>query len=299
MAIFEDNRELSRQERYIGMDKVKGFKKGALALMGYKDTGERNALGKTGLFGNPLGRLGAKSLAKGSDAHQVMKETDDEYLSAGLAKAKFMYESGKLAAKLIAGGTGGVGGTGKVGGEVGGATPDLATTGIGDAANMSGDIVSSGGSNLASDVVGSNISTSTAGEALTKQLARQNIPKAIEESNSNADLITGNKTDSELVNGMGKDDYIIDSSGNKILNKDSDVDVEDQSLEEIEEAEKLKKEENKKKRNKMLSKVPLIGGVASSGLELIAAQKNYTQEAKKEAQVFKEMTAKDSQFNLL
>lgn len=288
MAIFEDNRELSRQERYIGMDKVKGFKKGALALMGYKDTGERNAWGRTGIAGT-LGmatvggsRLLAKSLAKGSDAHQVMKETDDEYLSAGLAKGKFMYESGKLVAKLIAMGAGGAGGVaGGVGGEVGNtvATPDLATTGIGDAVGGI-DTVASKGSGLVSE--GSNISTSTAGENLSKQVSSMGTQIAKDKSISEAEKIIGNKTDRELLEGMDEN----------ALSEDEEKLTE-------EEAKKLKKEENKKKRNKMLSKVPLIGGVASSGLELIAAQKNYTQEAKKEAQVFKEMTAKDSRFNLL
>jgi len=274
MAIFQDNRELSKQERFIGMDKVKGFKKGALAVMGYKDTGERNAWGRTGIPGMMgMATVGgsrqlAKGLAKGTDANKVMKKTDDEWLSAGVAKGKFMYESGKLAATLIAGGAGGdmVGKTTK---------PNLATTEIGEAATT----VST------TSEVGSDIATSTAGENLMKEVDGQNLQTAKDNSISAAEEIIGTKTDGELLAGM--DEGAISKEGKKL------------TLEEIEAAKKLKKEEQFKKATNMLDKVPLIGGVASSGLELIAAQKNYTQEAKKEAQVFKEMTAKDSRFNLL
>ena len=264
MAIFEDNTELSRQERYIGMDKVKGLKKGALAVMGYKDTGERNAFGRTGIPGtlfNGFDRLAAKGLTKGTDANKVLKKTDDEYISTALSKGKFLYESGKLAATLIAGGAGGGGEVAKAG--MGNTTTTASTT-IG---------------------VGSDIATSTAGKNLTNQIANQSIEIAKDNSISAAEEIIGTKTDGELLAGMGED--AISKEGKKL------------TLEEIEAAKKLKKEEQFKKATNMLDKVPLIGGVASSGLELIAAQKNYTQEAKKEAQVFKEMTAKDSRFNLL
>ena len=299
MAIFQDNRELSKQERFIGMDKVKGFKKSALSVMGYKDTGERNAWGKTGIpgmMGMGFGRLAAKGLTKGTDANKVMKKTDDEWLSTGIAKGKFIYESGKLAAKLIAGGMGG-----GAGGEVAKARMGNTATTATTTSGIGSDIVGSEGGNLGNDLLGSDIATSTAGENLTNQIANQSIEKAKNESFSDAEKIAKNKTDGELLSSIGdsEDEYMIDSSGNKVLKKDSTVDVEDQTLEEIEAAKKLKKEEQYKKTTKMLDKVPLIGGVASSGLELIAAQKNYTQEAKKEAQVFKEMTAKDSRFNLL
>jgi len=303
MAIFEDNRELSRQERYIGMSKVKGFKKGALAVMGYKDTGERNAWGRTGIAGT-LGmataggsRLLAKSLAKGTDANKVMKKTDDEWLSTGMAKGKFMYESAKLTAKLMgmAAGGGVGGGVGDVGGgDIGSMGSDLATAGVGDVGggidtvggDLGGDIISSGGSSLVSEA--SDISTSTAGEQLSKQVSGMGTQIAKDESISEAERITGNKTDSELLQGM--DEEAVSEDGEELT---------EEELTEEEKRKEKEKKEKREKRNKMLSKVPLVGGVASSGLELIAAQKNYTQEAKKEAQVFKEMTAKDSQFNLL
>ena len=118
-----------------------------------------------------------------------------------------------------------------------------------------------------------------------KEVDGQNLQTAKDNSISAAEEIIGTKTDGELLAGMDED--AISKEGKKL------------TLEEVEAAKKLKKEKQFKKATNMLDKVPLIGGVASSGLELIAAQKNYTQEAKKEAQVFKEMTAKDSRFNLL
>tara|TARA_B100000767_G_scaffold275677_1_gene314231 strand:- start:2639 stop:3496 length:858 start_codon:yes stop_codon:yes gene_type:complete len=285
MAIFEDNRELSTQKKHVGMDKVKGFKKTLLSVMGYKDTGERNAWGRTGIAGT-LGmataggsRLLAKGLAKGSDAHQVMKETDDEYLSAGLAKGKFLYESGKAVASLIVPGAEGAESLMK-GGKTS-TTPDLATTPINKT---------------------SNIADSTAGQNLANMITQQSNQDTQDVVSSNVDSIIGKKSDSELLKSMG-DNYMLDDSGEKIYKDGFGGIVEDMTQEEYDAKTLADKQAKRKKQQEqtsnLLDKIPVIGGVASSGLELVAAQKNYTQEAEKEAMKFKRKTASETAFNLL
>tara|TARA_B100000768_G_C11250705_1_gene363986 strand:- start:74 stop:940 length:867 start_codon:yes stop_codon:yes gene_type:complete len=288
MAIFEDNRELSTQKKHVGMDKVKGFKKTLLSVMGYKDTGERNAWGRTGIAGT-LGmataggsRLLAKGLAKGSDAHQVMKETDDEYLSAGLAKGKFLYESGKAVASLIVpGAEGAEGAEGLMKGGKTSTTPDLATTPINKT---------------------SNIADSTAGQNLANMITQQSNQDTQDVVSSNVDSIIGKKSDSELLKSMG-DNYMLDDSGEKIYKDGFGGIVEDMTQEEYDAKTLADKQAKRKKQQEqtsnLLDKIPVIGGVASSGLELVAAQKNYTQEAEKEAMKFKRKTASETAFNLL
>ena len=63
MAIFQDTRDLDRQERYVGMNKS-GNKIG-LALMGYKDTGERNKFGQIMSVINPLAPAARITAGKG------------------------------------------------------------------------------------------------------------------------------------------------------------------------------------------------------------------------------------------
>jgi hypothetical protein len=264
MAIFEDNRELARQERFVGMDKVDGWKKTALAVMGYKDTGEKNWWGKTGLPGG-LSRGISKSLAKGTDTAEVFKETDDEYAAAQMAKAKFGFEAAKAVVGL-----GGIGGGSNAGNMIEGG-------GIGG---------------------GKDIASSTAGNNLTKEIAKQGTQKEIDSFDNNVNNLLKGKTDSEVVNGLGGTE-----------NPDGTLNMEKYkergfSFDELdEEDKKLMREAKRKERlgqaSNLLDKIPLVGDAASAGLDLIAANRNVTLESENEARKYLTKTAKDPQFNLL
>tara|TARA_R100000742_G_C4279640_1_gene104909 strand:+ start:3950 stop:4750 length:801 start_codon:yes stop_codon:yes gene_type:complete len=266
MAIFEDNRELARQERFVGMDKVDGWKKTALAVMGYKDTGEKNWWGKTGLPGG-LSRGISKSLAKGTDTAEVFKETDDEYAAAQMAKAKFGFETAKAVVGL-----GGIGGGSNAGNMIEGG-------GIGG---------------------GKDIATSTAGNNLTKVLEEQSTRVARDKSDSDVNSIIGNKSDSELIKSVGKEDreYFIDSSGRKIY-KNNEGEELDLTPEGVKARKEAKRQERLGQASNLLDKIPLVGDAASAGLDLIAANRNVTLESEKEARKYLTKTAKDPQFNLL
>jgi len=87
MAIFTDTRELNRQASTDHLDRVKGMDKAKLALLGYKDTGERNWWGKV----NPLiGGIGTNKLAQkvigknpetGTDTLAALKGTEQEAIN--------------------------------------------------------------------------------------------------------------------------------------------------------------------------------------------------------------------------
>lgn len=198
MAIFEDTRELSRQQRHVGMDKMKGGRKVLAATMGYKDTGEKNWWGKIGgmetigavggfIIGGPAGavvgqqamdatsRLVATQASKGSDANQVFKETHDEWGAAALSKLKFGGEAASMALNL----------PGSKGGE-GAKKAFLASTG----APTDGDIASS-----------------TAGQNLTNEISKQGTQQAIDSTNSNVNNLLKGKTDSQLLNEFGEEDF--------------------------------------------------------------------------------------------
>ena len=277
MAIFQDTRELPRHlEPAPGMTKVKGWKKNALAVMGYKDTGERNAWGKAksflpniGVASNLIGRNVAKKLTKGTDANTVMKETDDEWMSAGLSKGKFLYEVAKLGLTL------GVGG------------------GIGAAKKAGSSMIEGGGIGG-----GRDIATSTAGSNLTKMLDSEGTDLAKQTLDLGADNILGNKSNSELINSIGNDEND-DGTLNMDKYKERGFSFNELNNEDKKLMKKAKRQKRLGQASNLLDKIPLAGGVASSGLELVAAQKNYTQAAEDEVEKLENQKLAQSRFNLL
>lgn len=299
MAIFEDNRELASQKRHVGMDKVKGWKKTALSMMGYKDTGEKNWRGRI-LPSGPSERLLAKRLAKGTDTGKVFKETDDEFAAASLAQLKFAAEvigtvaSGGAGANIAKSGTNLIPDvkTNSSSGIPSNATPPIAPTG------------QSGNSDIASSNSGSNLM-----EAVTKQGTQKEIDKL--DSGVNA-LDGGTETDAEFVNKLGKASSELYKDGT-IENADGTIDMSQyekrgfSDFDELtEEQKKLIKEKEKKdkqaKRSETLNKaansfsnVPLVG----SAMDMVAKNRAATLAYEKEADKYKNLKAKNPEFNLL
>ena len=286
MAIFDDTRELSRQERYVGMDKVTGWKKAALAMMGYKDTGEKNWFGKTGIANSPSTRFLSKQLSKGTDTQKVFKETDDEWAAAELAKLKFAAE----VAAVVAGGA--------AAGSAGAATGAKVTAGT-----KMGTKIPSGATppiNPTSQSGNFDIASSTAGQNLTKEVSKQKTQGAIESSNANVNKLL-EKTDAELVEGLGETENP-DGTLNMEEYKKRGIDWDKLSDEEKELLKKVEKQKKKAKREEALGKaadlldnVPVIG----SGLDMVAKNRAATLAAEQEAEKYLKKTAKDTQFNLL
>ncbi len=283
MAIFEDTRELSRQQRHVGMDKVTGWKKTALAMMGYKDTGEKNWFGKTGIPNSLTTRFLSNQLSKGSDAEKVLKETNDEWAAAELAKLKFAGEvAAVVAGASAAAGAGGAGGS----------------AAAGKAASQSGNAIFSGATppiNATGQGGNVDIASSTSGLNLQKRLDSEETGIAKEGLDISVDNIIGNKSDRELLNSVGKD-YMIDSSGNKVYKKNFDDEiVDDLTDEEIKARKKAKRQERLEKTVDLLGNTPLLG----SGLDLVAKNRATTLAAEQEADIYKNKVASESQFNLL
>lgn len=110
MAVFNRNEELTRQAQRIGMDKVKGGRKVAMAMLGYKDDGTKNLWGKINPGQltpgyNTLSNIAARGLSKGTDTNAVLKEQTDEALGTDMAALNFA----KQVATTV--GTGGAGGS--------------------------------------------------------------------------------------------------------------------------------------------------------------------------------------------
>ena len=300
MAIFEDTRELSRQQRHIGMDKVKGWKKTALAIMGYKDTGEKNLWGKTGIPSSPTTRLLSKQLSKGTDTQKVFKETDDEWAAAELAKLKFAAEIAAVVAGGSAGGAQGATMAGKAASQSGNSIPSGATTPI-NPTSQSGNY---------------DIASSSAGQNLTNEISKQGTQGAIDSTNSNVNNLLKGKTDSQLLNEFGEEDFEeleeldfikTDEKGEYVLHEDGTKTYTDDLMEQ--DREILLKNEKRKRRQKrkeksqegleqtvdLLNNTPIIG----SGLDLVAKNRATTLAAEEEANIYKNKVASESQFNLL
>jgi hypothetical protein len=299
MAIFEDTRELSRQQRHVGMDKMKGGRRALAATMGYKDTGEKNWWGKIGgpeaigavggfIIGGPAGavvgqqamdaatRVVATQASKGSDANQVFKETHDEWGAAALSKLKFGAEAASMALNL----------PGSKGGE-GAKKAFLASQG----APTDGDIASS-----------------TAGKNLTNEIAKQGTQDTIDSTTSNVDKMLEGKTDAEVLNEVGEDleelDFIkTDDKGEYILHEDgtktytNDLMEQDKRILKQKERRrrKEKRQEGLEKTVDLLGNTPLLG----SGLDVVAKNRATTLAAEQEADIYKNKAASEPQFNLL
>jgi hypothetical protein len=111
--IFENNMELDRQGMYNAPDKVKGFSKAALGVLGYKDTGESNAWGKFLNVMPGVGTIGrnvlAGTLSKGTDTNTAIKGQRDEAFNDSMQGLDF-----GLKALSLAGGINAAGGLGKM-----------------------------------------------------------------------------------------------------------------------------------------------------------------------------------------
>lgn len=284
MAIFKDNRELLTQRRHVGMDKVDGGRKVGLAMTGYNSDGSKNLFGKLGGIGAITGAVGsifgpagimvgkqlgdyasrgiASGLSKGTDTGDVFDETQDEYLHSKLSEAAFLYEGAKA----------------------------YTTLGLGDLGSSTG--VSS---TMMGDVAGESVSSSVSAGADVTGVS-QGIKAGVESSH----VDSGVQTLIDLKNSKATEEIkdTLNKKSDDLIDNKSDKELVD-SLTEEEEKEELEKEERMKKLSKGLSKVPLLGGVASSGLNLIAARKNLKNETEKEILNFKNKTAKDAEFNLL
>lgn len=311
MAIFEDNRELSTQKRYVGMDRMKGGNKMLAAAMGYKDTGEKNLWGKMygpqltalalggGMAGFAIAdvgsRLVAKQASKGSDAEDVFDETSDEWRAQTIAKAKFGYEATMLGAKAVSG-TMGDGGGLDTSGMSGGSSPSLSTGGI------VADNVAKGGTN--------NIADSDAGKNLTTKVEADGTASAKDVLDSAVSGIdNGTMSDTELLKNVGKQslDYYKDGT---MENADGTLDMsqyEERGFENwdelTDEQKKLLKEQKRLKKIEktanLLDQIPEAGKTLSTGLELVAANRNLNQATKREVEKHMKKTANDPQFNLL
>ena len=295
MAIFEDTRELSRQERYVGMDKGKGWRKTALAFMGYKDTGEKNWFGKTGIPSSVTTRFLSNQLSKGSDAEKVFKETNDEWAAAELAKLKFAAE----VAAVVVGGAAAAG----AGGAGGSAAAGKAAV-AGKAASQSGNAIPSGATppiNATGQGGNVDIASSTAGQNLTNEVSKQKTQQEIGNTDGNVNKLLEGKTDAELIEGLGETENP-DGTLNMEEYKKRGIDWDKLSDEEKELLKKVEKQKKKQKNQERLEKtadllnnVPLVG----SGLDLVAKNRAVTKAAEEEAKIYKMKTAKDTQFNLL
>jgi hypothetical protein len=291
MAIFQDTRELSRQKTHVGMDKMKGGRKVLAAAMGYKDTGEKNWWGRVGgpetigavggfIIGGPAGavvgqqamdaatRVVATQASKGSDANKVFKETHDEWGAAALAKLKF----GTEVVSLTSGGKAGKS-------SKGGKAP-----------------------------TGGDIASSTAGKNLANLADKQGTQQTMDSAASNVDKMLKGKTDSEVVNEVGEDleelDFIkTDDKGEYILHEDGTKTYTDDLMEQDKRI--LKQKERRKRKEKrqeqleetvdLLGNTPLLG----SGLDVVAKNRATTLAAEQEADIWKNKTAAEAQFNLL
>lgn len=134
MSLFTDTTEQSRQRERIKRTGATGARKNLMALAGYDKYGEANILGKAMSFvpvGGLIGREVAKRAAKGTDAEDLLKATDDEFRTKQMAAFNFAKDAALL------GVSGGLGSSVATGAKV----PELATPGISkgtSALNMAG-----------------------------------------------------------------------------------------------------------------------------------------------------------------
>jgi hypothetical protein len=194
MAIFTSTSELEQQKQHRNFKKQTGWKAGAMAMMGHKATGEKNAFGKY-LGGSPLMTLGAGIMSKDSDAEEVMKSQQAAEISHQIGVAKFVgeiYGAGAASGAVSGAGgasSGGGGLFGKAGtmgkGAGGGATKAGAF--LSQAGGGSSQTVGGGGSSMFKEgTKASDIANSEAGKSLTNKLSEQGKQSVIDEMNAPA-----------------------------------------------------------------------------------------------------------------
>jgi hypothetical protein len=194
MALFTSTSELEQQKLHKNFKKQTGWKAGAMAMMGHKATGEKNAFGKY-LGGSPLMTLGAGIMSKDSDAEEVMKSQQAAEISHQIGVAKFVgeiYGAGAASGAVSGAGgasSGGGGLFGKAGtmgkGAGGGATKAGAF--LSQAGGGSSQTVGGGGSSMFKEgTKASDIANSEAGKSLTNKLSEQGKQSVIDEMNAPA-----------------------------------------------------------------------------------------------------------------
>lgn len=165
MALFTDTRELDRQGRNRRFEPVKGWRKTALSVLGYKSDGTKNAFGKTLGTGNVLtDHYIPKWIAgKDSDTGQVIDSGEGEEWNKQIATAK-------LAAEIIT--FGAASGAGSAAGAAGASTAGTAGATAGATAGTAA------GTSTASAVgtTGAATAGGNAGQAMMSQ-ASENAAK--------------------------------------------------------------------------------------------------------------------------
>ncbi len=199
MAIFTSTSELEQQKQHRNFKKQTGWKAGAMAMMGHKATGEKNAFGKY-LGGSPLMTLGAGIMSKDSDAEEVMKSQQAAEISHQIGVAKFVGEIyGAGAASGATSGASSGGGVASGGGGLFGKAGTMGK-GAGGGATKAGAFISQVGGGASQTVGGgssmfkegtkaSDIANSKGGKALTNKLSEQGKQSVIDEMNASSDDI--------------------------------------------------------------------------------------------------------------
>ena len=80
MAVFTQRQELTQQRKRHRFSKVTGWKKYALAAIGYDDKGQKNAKGKFIGGGGFFKNLAGGALAEGTDAEEVIKSNNVNHI---------------------------------------------------------------------------------------------------------------------------------------------------------------------------------------------------------------------------
>jgi len=213
MAIFQDQRELERQKQPLKFKKQTGWKKTAMAALGYKDDGTKNTFGKYFGHGNvALDYYAPKALAKGSDSEKVIESSKSEQWERQFSTAKF-------ASNFVGGGMGGGSGSGAGGGMMskaggmfgkggGGAAGKGTKMGNSMASIMGGsggggDKLFSGNANV--DAMNKSAAMDSANEGLNNDITNSNI---LEKTNDVND-IDNYQTEEDFLSATGDspDDY--------------------------------------------------------------------------------------------
>lgn len=281
MAIFQDNRELQRQQRTRKFDEAKGLRKVGLAMLGYNAEGGKNLYGKMVGDMSLLNRYAAHQLAKGSDVKEVLEETDDEWANKNLNKLAFGLS--------LAGTVGGMPALGATGDTIGAAgdTIGMQDPSSGDIGSINDFGAKGSGKGLPdnirttinpkSNVPGSNMIDAI--NSQSDQIAKEKIEAQLRDSASNISLSDINKIDSIMSN----DD---DGSVKKMINPD-----------EIGEEEEV--DEENKSMKKLLEATNQIGGLAKSAMGWYVGAQSEKKEAESTIQSLKERKIDEPRFNLL
>jgi hypothetical protein len=178
MAIFTRRSELAQQKKHKNYSKATGsMRTSAMALAGYKDTGEKNLWGKINPIGTP-GNLIAGKLASGTDAGEVINSQRSDEIAGDLATAKLAVSIAGVANP--GGATGGGGMFGKAG------TKGM---GAGGGATKAGAFISQAGGGTSETIAnGGSVFQGEAGKALTDKMTSENKQALSDSMNASMDL---------------------------------------------------------------------------------------------------------------